>query len=126
MRNLYLLCAMAIMILSSTAGDVLQAHAMKVIGDVGALRRSRGTFFVVGSVLSSGSFMLGLFFMALAFFSFLVALSWGDVSFVGPASASLTLISNAVAARIFLKENVNRRRWIAAILIAVGVVLLKH
>ena len=126
MRNLYLLCAMAIMILSSTAGDVLQAHAMKVIGDVGALRRSRGTFYVVERVLSSGSFMLGLFFMALAFFSFLVALSWGDVSFVGPASASLTLISNAVAAKIFLKENVNRRRWMAAILIAIGVVLLKH
>ncbi len=126
MRNLYLLCAMAIMILSSTAGDVLQAHAMKVIGDVGALRRSRGTFYVVERVLSSGWFMLGLFFMALAFFSFLVALSWGDVSFVGPASASLTLISNAVAAKIFLKENVNRRRWMAALLIAIGVVLLKH
>ena len=126
MRNLYLLCAMTIMILSSTAGDVLQAHAMKVIGDVGALRRARGTPYVIGRVLSSGSFMLGLFFMALAFFSLLVALSWGDVSFVGPASASLTLISNAVAAKIFLKENVNRRRWMAAILIAVGVVLLKH
>ncbi len=126
MRNLYLWSAMITMILASTTGDVLQAHAMKVIGDVGALRRARGTFYVVGRVLTSGSFMLGLLFMALAFFSFLVALSWGDVSFVGPASASLTLIANAVAARIFLKEDVNRRRWIAFLLIAVGVVLLKH
>lgn len=126
MRNLYLWCAMAMVILSSTAGDVLQAHAMKVIGDVGALRRSRGSLHVVGRVITSGSFMLGLFFMALAFFSLLVALSWGDVSFVGPASASLTLIANAAAAKIFLKEDVNRRRWIAAILIAIGVVLLKH
>lgn len=126
MTNLYLWSAMITMILAAVAGDILQAHAMKVIGDVGALRRSHGTVYVVRRILTSGSFMLGLLFMALAFFSLLVALSWGDVSFIGPASASLTLIANTFAARIFLKEDVNRRRWIAAILIAVGVVLLNH
>ncbi len=58
--------------------------------------------------------MLGLLFMALAFFSLLVTLSWDDVSVVGPASASLTFIANAFAARIFLKERVDHRRWLAA------------
>ena len=62
--------------------------------------------------------MLGLLFMALAFFSLLVTLSWEDVSVVGPASASLTFIANALAARIFLKERVDHCRWLAALFVA--------
>ena len=52
------------------------------------------------------------------------ALSWGDVRLVAPAAASLTFIGNAVAAKIFLHERVDRRRWIAASLLAAGVALL--
>jgi drug/metabolite transporter (DMT)-like permease len=64
--------------------------------------------------------------MALGFFSLLFALSWADVSLVGPASASLTFLTNAIAAKFFLKENVDRRRWFAAMLVACGVVLIAH
>jgi drug/metabolite transporter (DMT)-like permease len=46
------------------------------------------------------------------------------VSLVAPASASLTFVANAVAAKIFLHERVDHRRWIAALLVAGGVVLL--
>jgi drug/metabolite transporter (DMT)-like permease len=35
-------------------------------------------------------------------------------------------VSNAIAARIFLKERVDRRRWVAAIFSCCGVALLKH
>jgi uncharacterized membrane protein len=62
--------------------------------------------------------------MAVAFFSLLFALSWGDVSLVVPASASLTFVGNTVAAKVFLHERVDRRRWIAAGLVACGVALL--
>jgi drug/metabolite transporter (DMT)-like permease len=62
--------------------------------------------------------------MALGFFSLLTALSWADVSLVAPAAASLTFVTNAIAARFFLKENVDRRRWIAALLVFGGVALL--
>ncbi len=111
-------------VLTATTGDVLQSHAMKQIGDLGAIYRSRGVFSVVRRVISSSSFMLGLLFMALAVFSLLVTLSWNDVSLVGPASASLTFIANALAARIFLKERVDSRRWLAALFVAGGVALL--
>ena len=47
-----------------------------------------------------------------------------DVSLIAPASASLTFVTNAVAAKIFLHERVDRRRWMAALLVAGGVVLL--
>jgi len=62
--------------------------------------------------------------MALSFFSLLFSLSWGDVSLVGPAAASLTFIGNAFAAKLFLHERVDRRRWMAAFLVAGGVALL--
>lgn len=114
----------AAIVVTATVGDVLQAGAMKDIGDLGELRRSRGTVAVVRRMVSNSRFMLGLLFMALAFFSLLVTLSWENVSVVGPASASLTFIANAFAARIFLKEQVDHRRWLAALFVAGGVALL--
>jgi drug/metabolite transporter (DMT)-like permease len=79
---------------------------------------------VLGRILGNLNFVLGIVAMAAAFFSLLFALSWGDVSLVAPASASLTFVGNAVAARMFLHERVDRRRWIAAGLVACGVALL--
>jgi drug/metabolite transporter (DMT)-like permease len=64
--------------------------------------------------------------MALSFFALLFTLSNVDVSLAAPASASLTFIGNAAAARIFLHENVDRRRWIAAALVCTGVALLSR
>jgi drug/metabolite transporter (DMT)-like permease len=62
--------------------------------------------------------------MAAAFFSLLFALSWEDVSLVSPAASSLTFIATTFAAKIFLHEKVDRRRWIAAVLVAAGMALL--
>jgi drug/metabolite transporter (DMT)-like permease len=45
---------------------------------------------------------------------------------VAPASASITFVTNAIAAQIFLKEKVDHRRWFAAIFVAGGVLLLAH
>lgn len=109
---------------ASTTGDVLLAHAMKQVGDLGELRRRSGVIAVARAVLTTPSFFLGVLAMAFAFYSLLFALSWGDVSLVGPASASLTFVFNAAAAKMFLHERVDRRRWMAALLVAGGVVLL--
>jgi drug/metabolite transporter (DMT)-like permease len=79
---------------------------------------------VVARVLRNPYFMLGIVAMAVAFFSLLFGLSWGDVSLVAPASASLTFVGNAAAAKLFLHEHVGRRRWIAAALVACGVAFL--
>ncbi|HUE51170.1 MAG TPA: EamA family transporter [Terriglobales bacterium] len=116
--------AIAAIVLASTTGDVLLSRAMKQVGDVGELRRRGGALTVVGRVLSNPNFLLGVVAMTLAFYSLLVGLSWADVSVVGPAAAALTFVANALAARIFLHERVDRRRWIAALLVAGGVALL--
>jgi drug/metabolite transporter (DMT)-like permease len=114
----------ACIVATATTGDIVQSHAMKTIGDLDAVRRSHGFMQVLQRVFSSPQFVLGMVFMALSFVSLLVTLSWADVSIVGPASASLTFLANAVAARVFLKEHVDRRRWLAAVFVAAGVALL--
>jgi drug/metabolite transporter (DMT)-like permease len=124
MKHLYTWSAIVVIALASVVGDVLISHAMKQVGDVGLLRRRAGLWTVVTRVLGNRNFVLGVGAMAVAFFSLLFALSWGDVSLVGPAAASLTFIGNAFAAKIFLHERVDRRRWIAALLVAGGVALL--
>jgi drug/metabolite transporter (DMT)-like permease len=97
---------------------------MKKVGDVGHLWKQRGVLAVIGRVLSTPTFALGVMAMGIAFYSLLFGLSWGNLSLVVPASASLTFVANAVAARMFLHERVGRRRWIAALLVAGGVVLM--
>ncbi len=124
MNHLAIWSGIAAVVVASTLGDVLQSRAMKEIGDLGLLRKSAGLGAVIRRVVTNGRFMLGLGFMALGFFSLLITLSWGDVSIVGPASASLTFLANALVAHIYLKENVDRRRWIAALCVAGGVALL--
>jgi len=124
MKGAYTWGAILTIVFASVVGDVLLARAMKQVGDVGALRRGSGLWSMVGRVLSNQNFVLGVTAMAVAFFSLLFGLSWGDVSLVAPAAASLTFIGNAFAAKIFLHEKVDRRRWIAAVLVAGGVALL--
>jgi drug/metabolite transporter (DMT)-like permease len=98
----------ASIVVTATAGDVLTASAMRSIGDLDDIR--------AGSV----------FCMAISFFALLFALNHADLSLIAPASASLTFVSNAFAAKIFLKENVDRRRILAAVCVCIGVALLAH
>jgi uncharacterized membrane protein len=108
----------------SVIGDILVSLAMKQVGDLGQVYRERGLWCTIKAVLGNGTLWAGIAFMALAFFSLLFALSWADVSLVAPASAALTYVGNALTAKMFLRENVDRRRWIAALLVAAGVVLV--
>jgi multidrug transporter EmrE-like cation transporter len=124
MKHVYIWSGIIVIALASVVGDVLLSRAMKQVGDVHSLWRRAGLRTVVARVLSNPNLFLGIAAMAVAFFSLLFTLSWGDVSLVAPAAASLTFIGNAFAAKIFLHEKVDRRRWIAAVLVAAGVALL--
>lgn len=125
MKSLELWTAIFVIVLASSGGDVLLSSAMKRIGDLGQLRTSRGVFAVVGRVFAEKRFLLALGCFSIGFFSLLTALSWGELSLVAPASASMTFVVSAIMAKIFLKEDVDHRRWIAALLVCIGVALLK-
>ncbi len=124
MRDLYTWLCIFSVVCSAAAGDVLIALAMRRIGDLGDFRRQHGFLAVVTRVLSSGVLFGGIFFMAMAFFSNLIGLSWADLSLMGPASAALTFVTNALGAKFFLHENVDKRRWLATICVCCGVLLL--
>jgi len=109
------------------AGEVLIAAAMRKLGDLDLLRTHSGLGGYIGpirAVLTSPLFLAGAFCMALNFFALLFTLSVVDLSLAAPATASLTYVGNAAAAKVFLRENVDRRRWLAVLFVCIGVVLL--
>ena len=109
---------------TAVAGDCLTAGAMRRIGDLDQIRARSGLTGAIRAVVSSPLFLLGVLCMALSFFTLLFTLSRVDVSLAAPASASLTFLGNAAAAKLFLHENVDRRRWLAALFVCIGVALL--
>jgi drug/metabolite transporter (DMT)-like permease len=113
-------------ILASSVGEILTAAAMKSVGDLDEIRAHSGLIGAIRAVLTCPLFFAGVTFLALAFFSLLYALNHLPLGLVAPASASLTLVTNAVGAKLFLKENVDRRRWAAAVLVCIGVYFLAH
>ena len=124
MNALYTWSAIGMLVAASTAGDVLLSVAMKKIGDLGELRRRQGLGAVARRIFTQSTFWMGIACMTVAFFSLLVALSWADVSLVAPSATSLTFLTTALAAKLFLNEDVDQRRWLSAFLVGVGVVLL--
>jgi drug/metabolite transporter (DMT)-like permease len=124
LKLVYTWSTIVIMVLSTTVGDILLARAMKQVGDLGLLRRTKGVPAVIKAAMLNGDMLAALFFFAVGFFTLLVSLSWADLSLVVPATASLTFVTNAIAAKLFLRENVDGRRWLANILVCVGVALL--
>jgi drug/metabolite transporter (DMT)-like permease len=111
-------------VISATAGDILIAGGMRKLGDLDDIRATSGLGGAIKAVLSSPMFLCGITCMSVSFFSLLFALSDADLSLIAPATASLTFISTAAAAKIFLKENVDKRRWMAALFVCAGVALL--
>jgi drug/metabolite transporter (DMT)-like permease len=124
--GLELAAMLAVNVATATAGDILIASAFRQIGDFDLVKARGGLVGAIFTVLRNVRFLAGFTAMAVSFFSLLFTLSYADVSLVAPAAGSLTFVTNAVAARVFLKERVDRRRWVAAIFVCCGVALLKH
>jgi drug/metabolite transporter (DMT)-like permease len=124
LKTVYTWSTIVVMVLSTTVGDILLARAMKQVGDLGLLRRTKGLAAMVKAAMLNADMLAALFFFAVGFFTLLISLSWADLSLVVPATASLTFVTNAIAAKLFLGENVDRRRWVANMLVCAGVALL--
>jgi len=108
----------------AVAGEVLIAAGMRQIGDLDDIRAHSGIPGAIKAVLTNSRFVAGAFCMAVNFFAMLFALSIAELSLAAPAIASLTYIGNAFAARTFLNEKVDHRRWLATGFVALGVFLL--
>jgi drug/metabolite transporter (DMT)-like permease len=113
----------AIIATSNTVGDLLNTAGMKRIGPVEDLSLPslvQLCFAVVRSPMVLG----GVAALAFGFFAVMSLLSISTVSFAIPATASSYLIETLLA-KYLLKEDVRWRRWAAAGLVVIGVVLLR-
>lgn len=109
----------------AVAGEVLMAAGLRRLGDLDIIREHSGLPGAIRAVLGNVIFVLGALCMALNFFAMLFALSIAQLSLAGPAIGALTYIGNAIAAKFFLRENVDSRRWLATLFVAIGVILLR-
>jgi drug/metabolite transporter (DMT)-like permease len=113
-----------VLVFFNSGGDLLMARSMRRVGDVGELRRRAGILSVIKAVLTTPLFYTALFCMAAGYFTLLTALSRLDLSVVIPAVSSVTYLTTLLGARFFLREHLDRRRWVAGLVVLCGVILL--
>jgi len=112
-----------IIAICNTLGDVLNTAGMKRQGEVQDLR-PQTFFWMVRRAVVNPYVIAGIAAMAVSFFALLSLLSIANVSFAVPATAASYLLETLLA-KYILGEDVRTRRWAAATLVAMGVVLLQ-
>ena len=122
--HLHTAATITVMVLGATIGETFIAAAMTRVGDLDIIRARSGLLGAIRAVLTEPRLFVGVLCMAISFFALLFALSGADLSLVAPATNSLTFGTTALAAKFFLKENVDRRRWLAALFVCIGVALV--
>lgn len=113
---------LAIIVLSTALGDLLQSLEMKRHGEIRDFG-PRGVGRVLKVLARKTYVILAILFMAVSFFAFMTLVETADLSFAVPASAA-SLVLETLLARLVLREKVDARRWAGAALVACGVWLL--
>ena len=107
--------AIFIMSFADASGDVLMAKGMKEVNQAKLSLKQ-----LIIKVATNINILGGVFSQSIAFFTFVAALSWADVSLVRPASA-LTYIISMLGAKFILRERFVVGRLAGIFLISVGV-----
>jgi drug/metabolite transporter (DMT)-like permease len=113
---------LASMVLFSSLGNVLLSKGMKQVGEVVDFSPS-ALLSVFLKTFTNGSIWLGILSLLLFFVSYLLMLSWADLSYVQPASA-IGYAMVALLGYLLLGESVSPARWIGVLFICGGVALV--
>ena len=112
----------AIIVLATTAGEVLQAVGMRRHGEIHDFRP--GALGRVASALAKSRYIISAIgAMAVSFFAFMALVSIAELSFAVPVTAA-SYIFETILAKYLLKERIGWRRWTGVLLVACGVTLL--
>ncbi len=112
---------LAIIVVSTVFGDLLQSYEMKRSGEQQVSARGLGRLLRI--IASRKFLLLSIVCMAVSFFAFMSLVQKAPLSFAVPASAA-TLVCETILARLFLHEAVGKRRAAGALLVLGGVMLL--
>jgi len=107
----------------NTVGDVLNTAGMKREPEVEKLDLKALTA-MLSRIVRNPLVMGGVASLTAGFFAMVSLLSIANVSFSVPATA-ISFVLETLLAKYILKEDVGFRRWVAASLVACGVVLLQ-
>jgi uncharacterized membrane protein len=113
---------LASMVSFSALGNVLLSKGMKQVGEIVDF----SPFALVSVFLkafTNGSIWMGIGSLLLFFVSYLLLLSWADLSYVLPASA-IGYAMVALLGYFMLGEFVSTTRWIGVLFICSGVALV--
>ena len=107
----------------NTVGDVLNTAGMKREPEVETLNL-RALTAMLSRIVRNPLVIGGVLSLTAGFFAMVSLLSIANVSFSVPATA-ISFVLETLLAKYILKEDVGFRRWVAASLVACGVVLLQ-
>ena len=119
-----LFALLAVVVAAGAAGDICVTRAMKGVGEISDFR-PRGLAGAAWRAARSAFLWLGIFWKAVAFFSFIALLTRAPLSWVVPASA-VSFVVETIAAKYLLGERINGTRWAGAVCICLGVALLSY
>ena len=103
--------------LAVSVGETLLSKGMKETNAVGS-----GMWMQLRAVIN-WPVVCGMLLMMTYFGLYMVALKWADLSFVLPLTA-ISYLLGAVLARFYLHETVTPTRWLGAIIITAGVIVV--
>lgn len=103
--------------LAVSVGETLLAKGMKETNTVGP-----GLWTQLRAVLN-WAVICGTLMMMMYFGLYMLALKWADLSFVLPLTA-VSYLLGATLARFYLHEQVSPTRWIGAVIITIGVIVV--
>jgi drug/metabolite transporter (DMT)-like permease len=109
-------------IISQAIGNVCLTKGMKAL--VSSDDAGNWLSFLQGAI-HSPHLWVGTVFLTGFFILFSAALSWADLSFVLPAT-SFGYVLNVACGYYILNESVSQKRWVGALVITLGVVLVSR
>jgi drug/metabolite transporter (DMT)-like permease len=114
----------AIIVLSTSAADLLKSLGMRHHGEVRDFRPS-----ALGRALlaiAQNRFVIAAVLLDIvSFLAFIALLSLAELSFAVPATAGIFVVET-ICARVLLRERVNWKRWIGVSFIVCGIGLLSR
>lgn len=113
---------LAIIIVSSSAADLLRSVGMHKHGEVRDFRPTALGRAIL-AIAQNRFIIAALLADLMAFLAFIALLSVAELSFAVPATAGIFVLET-LCARILLKENVNWQRWVGVSFIVCGISLL--
>ena len=112
---------LTIVVVTTVLGDLLQSHEMKI--GAAAKGEKFGLLSILKAIGTRPYLILAIVSMTISFLAFLALVQTQPLSFAVPASAP-TFVLETLLARLLLKERIDSRRAVGALLVVGGIALL--